>query len=116
VGTGVEIYGTEGHLIWLENEYYVELARDFDGKMFHYRRTAGKNPVVRLDTSTFKEKADQLQKEDNPQRTFARAVLAGAPAPVGGEIGLRDVAITQAIYRAAEKGGKVQVRDLLQEA
>ena len=57
-----------------------------------------------------------MEKEGNPHRAFARAVLAGASAPVGGEIGTRDVAITQAIYRAAETSKKVLVRDLLQEA
>lgn len=115
VGTGLEIHGTAGHLTWTEGEYFAELAADFDGALIRYRRPDDKAATVRIDQASLRDRAQELKKEANPQRNFARAVLAGRPAPVPGEIGVRDVAIIQAIYRAAATGGRVDVRDLLRE-
>lgn len=113
VGTGIEIQGTAGHVIWVENDYYLEMSADFDGKMVHYQKPQGKPSTVRLDGAPLEAKIEAIKKDDNPQRGFARAVLAGKPAPVPGEVGTRDVAIIQAIYLAAEQGGRVQVKDVL---
>ncbi len=57
----------------------------------------------------------QLQPDNDPasknifstycqQAAFARAVLAGKPVPVPGEVGLRDVAVLETIYRSAQNG------------
>ena len=49
---------------------------------------------------------------DNPlnqQRAFVEAIRDGAPPPVSGRHGLRDVAVVEAIYRSASEGAFVEV-------
>lgn len=40
---------------------------------------------------------------------MARAILDGTPSLVPGEMGRRDIALIEAIYRAAETGGRVEI-------
>jgi len=115
VGNSVEIYGTEGHFVRAEREVFVELARDFEGDVVSYKRPSSESATVRLDLAARKEQIATLHAEMNQNRAFARAILAGKPAPVSAEAGMRDVAIVQAIYRSSETGRRVSVDEILSE-
>jgi predicted dehydrogenase len=45
---------------------------------------------------------------------FAACILHNRPTRVPGEMGLRDVQLLEAIYRAAETGQKVSTKDVVQ--
>jgi predicted dehydrogenase len=45
---------------------------------------------------------------------FAQCVLLNKPTRVPGEMGLRDVQLLEAIYRAAEIGQSVSTKDVVQ--
>jgi len=112
-GTSTEIYGTKGHFVMRNDCIFLELPEDFQGRILSYKRPAGDYPVVRIDTKDIHPAIQELEKETNMNRAFARAILAGEPAPQPGEIGMRDVAICQAIYRSAETGRRVAVQEML---
>jgi predicted dehydrogenase len=45
---------------------------------------------------------------------YADCILSNKPTRVPGEMGLRDVQLLEAIYRAAETGQKVSTKDVVQ--
>ena len=120
IGYSVEIYGTEGHCILTEGELFIDMARDFDGEGLTYRKTEAKNPSrgqsTRIDQTAVEEGIERWRAERNQNRAFAQAILAGDPPPASGEIGMRDVAVCQAIYRSAELGQRVTVQEMIDEA
>lgn len=110
-GHALEIYGTEGRILMIENRLLVELARDFQGEALRYTRPAPPaSRLVELERSTGRQ-----HRPWNQNRLFVRAILEGQEPPTPAEIGLRDVAIVQAVYRSAETGRRVSVRELLDE-
>ena len=116
VGNATEFYGTEGHILMTAGSVYLELARDFDGRVITYARPSCEDKTVRIDMSAIREASEPLVGETNQNRAFARAVLAGEAPPVPAEVGLRDVAIMQAVYRSAAEGRPVDVEELYAEA
>jgi predicted dehydrogenase len=115
VGSAYGVYGTDGHFTRTDKYLTLELNAPYKDDLLEYPGP-GKNvgDVVEYDA----DKLDGSVPVSYPniqQLTFARAIRDGQPAPMPGEIGLRDVAIIQAIYRAAETGRRVEVKELADE-
>ncbi len=119
IGRPVEIYGTKGRAVKIENEAFIELAGDFDGKEFSYRRSAlisedlhAMGPTLHI--SGISTRGEWRHPEYNQNRKFAQAILAGEEPPVTGEHGMRDVAATQALYLSSREGRRVFVREVME--
>ncbi|TPG64580.1 Gfo/Idh/MocA family protein [Hymenobacter nivis] len=76
---------------------------------FGYGGLAGKTSQNdgRLDLPNINQQAAQMD-------DFAACILQNKPTRVPGEMGLRDVQLLEAIYRAAETGQKVSTKDVVQ--
>ncbi len=61
------------------------------------------------ETSDGKMEFEEVNQQALQMDDFALAVKEGRPTPVPGEMGKRDVAIMQAIYRAAKTGERVEL-------
>jgi predicted dehydrogenase len=109
VGNELGIYGTAGHFTLSDDALRVEAQAPFDDGVIAYPGPGRRvGDVVEYRAQEWK---DDLP-VDSPhiqQLAFARAIRDGAPAPVPGEVGLRDVAIIQAIYASSESGCAVDV-------
>jgi predicted dehydrogenase len=74
---------------------------------FGYGGIQGRTSQGLLDLPNVNQQASQLD-------DFADCVLNDKPTRVPGEMGLRDIQLLQAIYRAAETGQKVATNDVQQ--
>jgi predicted dehydrogenase len=115
VGTAYGVYGTDGHFTRSNNVLTLELNAPYKDDLIDYPGPGKKvGEVVEYDASKL-ENDGSVSYPNIQQLVFARAIRDGKPAPMPGEIGLRDVAIMQAIYRAAETGRRVEVKELAEE-
>jgi predicted dehydrogenase len=106
-GSCLELLGTAGRARtdhWAR-ALTVELDGPWEGRLLSI--PAGEE--VRFSREELEELARPLRAEFSQQRLFARAALAGERPPVTGEEGMRDVAVLEAVYRAAETGRRQRV-------
>ena len=116
-GNSLEIYGTEGTLMCgRRRSTEVALSRDFSGELIEYRVDGAPEHPLCVTPDDFGEEAERIAAERNGNRTFAKAILSGEPFDTPAEIGMRDVAVCQAVYRSAETGRRVRVSELIEEA
>jgi predicted dehydrogenase len=114
VGNAYGIYGTDGHITRANNKLTLELNAPYKDELLEYPTVGRKvGETIEYDVGTMEDASSNYPHIQ--QLVFARAIRDGKPAPQPGEVGLRDVAIIQAIYRAAETGRRVEVRELLDE-
>ncbi len=114
-GKAIEIYGTEGQVIMHQKKCVISMARDFIGKKLVYRCSDAADQQNGGDLEVaLGDIRGGRNCEFNQNRAFACAILAGKEPPVPGEIGLRDVAVVKALYRSAEEGRRVTVREILE--
>ncbi len=115
-GRSIEVYGTEGSMLLSGRNrgMTLHLAKDFAGELIDYK--CGDEPETPLHIEPGAETAEAVARERNGNRGFCQAILSGGPLPTSPEVGMRDVAICQAVYRAAECGRRVEVAELLDEA
>lgn len=73
---------------------------------FGYGGIEGSTIRGKIDIANVNQQAAQMD-------DFARCVLNNQPTRVPGEMGLRDVQLLEAIYRAAETGQKVSTKDVV---
>ena len=100
----VEIYGTAGYALYSRSGYgELRLKLDAPWKGRVLELPAGEQETV-LGAEELERRRAPWAQECEQHGAFARAVLAGAPPPVTGADGLRDVAVLEAIYRSAETG------------
>jgi len=117
VGHAMEFYGTEGSLLWGRTDgLTVMLQKDFEGELIHYKVGDVPEAPLRIDPRAHDERAKDIAAERNGQRAFARAILSGGEFDTPAEIGMRDVAICQAVYRSSDEGRPVEVAEMLREA
>lgn len=115
-GNVTAVYGTEGHFAMTRNgELLLEAREAYRDEVLEYPgpgRKAGDVIAVPGEESVKRTKTP-VDYPHIQQLAFARAVRDGQPAPSPGEEGLRDVAIVQAIYRAAKEKRVVEVAEVL---
>ncbi len=70
---------------------------------YGYGGIQGRTSSGRMDISNVQQQARQMD-------DFASCILNDRKTPVPGEMGLRDVAILEAIYRAADTGNKIAIK------
>ena len=115
VGTAYGVYGTDGHFTRADRRLTLELNASYKDDVLEYPGPGKKvGDVVEYDATKLEENVP-ISYPNIQQLVFARAIRDEKPAPMPGEIGLRDVAIIQAIYRAAESGRRVAVKELAEE-
>ena len=91
----LEIYGTRGY-VRITKERVVELQLDQSYQGEHLQCQA--NVAANLDCPRPQNSPTEQHK------AFVQAMLSGGPAPIPGEVGLRDLRIVEAVYRSAETG------------
>ena len=114
---GLAIYGTEGHFA-IEDGYLKLEAREAyrDGRLEYPGAGHAPGQTVYYGPEVLKRFDEEERRSPDLQHLlFARAMRDGTPFEMTGEIGLRDVACVQAVYRAAETGRTVAVREILDE-
>lgn len=119
-GRSVEIYGTGGRVVMIENECFLDLAEDFEGREISYRRAqqVSQNHNVQgavLQLPGVVVRGEWNHPEYNQNRAFARAIRDHREPPVSAESGLRDVAIAQALYRSSQEKRRVSVKEMLED-
>jgi len=115
VGNYIAVYGTDGHFAFTDGQLALEANAPFQDNILTYPYpTPGKQAgeMVHYPANAFEGRyptgSDSLQ-----HIKFAKAVQAQTAYEMNGEIGLRDVAIIQALYHAAEIGRTVAVKEYL---
>ena len=105
-GKEVSLYGTGGMLRYLD-----EARVEFEADRAPWRGgvLACEQPGERFSLTCAQPRIGDPQNPLNQQRAFLQAVMNGEPPPVDGCSGLRDVAVVEAIYRAASTGCFVDV-------
>ena len=78
-----------------------------DGSVADCRTIYAENMLGRLNLPNINQQAAQMD-------DFAQCVLQNKPTRVPGEMGLRDVQLLEAIYRAADTGQSVSTKDVMQ--
>jgi predicted dehydrogenase len=96
-----ELYGTAGYAFLRGGELRIRLDSAWQGRVLELPGGEKETIFSAEDLARFRAPFAQ---ECEQHGAFARAVLAGEPVPVGGEDGLRDVAVLEAIYRSARTG------------
>lgn len=111
-GTGIELYGSEGSVKMLGGQgaavvaqtnrpFHGRIIRTEDNRATHIPASGGTREHCRRDNPL------------NQHVAFVEAVRDGKPAPVPASVGLYDVAVVKAVYKSAEEGRRVAVRELL---
>ncbi|MEX0746273.1 MAG: Gfo/Idh/MocA family oxidoreductase [Phycisphaeraceae bacterium] len=116
-GRSVEIYGTEGQIVMQDDRIRLEFAAAFQGRRLHYVLPAdGPGPFAAVDQMCIKVddvRGDRNNAEENQNRRFIQALIAGRRAPVTAADGLHDVAVVDAANRAAESGRPVTLHEAM---
>jgi predicted dehydrogenase len=99
--TAVEIYGTAGYAVRHNGALRIKLDAPWKGRMLDV--PGGEKETV-LGAEELERLGSALRPGCEQHSAFARAILSGEPPPVGGEEGLRNVAVLEAIYRSARSG------------
>jgi predicted dehydrogenase len=98
----VEIYGTAGWAsLHRHQALHASLSKPWKGELVEL---PGAWVYTSLDHAELAGAGRPLRARYGQNAAFARAVLAGEPAPISGEEGMRDVAVLEAIYRSARSG------------
>ncbi|MCZ7648821.1 MAG: Gfo/Idh/MocA family oxidoreductase [Planctomycetota bacterium] len=116
IGNMTAVYGTEGHFVMSrDGDLTLEANAPFEDEILSYPGPdARPGEAVSIRGEASKQRTQTPADYPHVQQlAFARAVRDGRPAPVPGEVGLRDVAIIQALYRAAAEKRYVEVDELL---
>ncbi|MBI3832102.1 MAG: Gfo/Idh/MocA family oxidoreductase [Planctomycetes bacterium] len=118
VGTAFGVYGTEGHCVEEGGYLRLEANAAYKDEWLEYPgpdHKPGDTLVYPPHSKLLKaEKENGGAKFPCTQHLlFARAIRDGLPFEMDGEIGLRDVAAIQAMYRAAETKRVVEVKEML---
>jgi predicted dehydrogenase len=69
---------------------------------------------IRGETSRGKMNIDNVPQQTRQMDAFADCILNNKPTSVPGEMGMRDVEIIQAVFRAADTGSRVPTREVVQ--
>lgn len=100
-GEHFSVYGTEGSILYLDNELLrVHSARAWETPSFHYR-TPG---TWQTFPGIIPPKLDDPMNPYNQHRAFCEAIRTGRPPAVGAIEGLWDMQVTDAVYRSAGTG------------
>lgn len=112
-GTCLEVYGTEGSLKMLGGQgapVEARLSKPFEGRVL---KVADPSAPAHFPASGNTRAHCRPDNPLNQHVGFVKAVQAGETFPVNAEIGLYDVAVVKALYRAAEEGRRVTVAEML---
>lgn len=100
-GEHLAIYGTEGSLVYLDNELLrVHGVKSWATSHFNY----GKPGAWQTFPGVVPPKLDDPVNPHNQHRAFAGAIRAGNPPVVDAFEGLWDMQVTDAVYRSAASG------------
>ncbi len=106
-GEHVALYGTEGSLVYLDNELLrVHGAKPWATAQFNYA-TPGRWQTF---AGLLPPALDAADNPHNQHRAFAAAMRAGVEPEVPGVEGGWDLQVTDAVYRSAASGQWVEVR------
>jgi len=106
-GGALEIYGSKGYLIRQSDEIILKSTQQFSGELLAY---PGQNLEIKISVASLKDKMQGLAAKYNQHQLFVRAIVEEQEPPVPGEVGLRDVRIVKAVYRAAKEKRTVEIQ------
>lgn len=115
VGSSVEIYGTEGRILWTENHLRVQFCKDFEGISFAYQvpdEVFDNRPELStIDLNNQRTQAEKWESEFNQHRLFAQSILGERELVMPCEHGYRDMAIIKAMEGSASTGKRIDMKD-----
>lgn len=106
-GEQMSVHGSTGSIAYIDSTV-ATLKGDtaFEGEVIRYREPGSRMVVDGLSAPAMGDWRNPY----NQHRRFVDAILDGTPVEVPAEVGLRDMRVIAACYRAAEAGAQVDLR------
>ncbi len=104
-------YGTKGSFVQVAGMTLLWSTEPWHGEIISYEPKPGKE-MTALDPKTLGERQAPLYGRYDQHAAFIRSIVEDIDPPVPGELGRRDVAICQAVYRSAREGRTIRIDDM----